>query len=131
MIEDRGRASRRSVLVGEIEQAETLEAVHGILLDVQSAFGFASYTIFNIPSEDECSLAACAFLTSTPHDFFERYDAISGLPRNPVLARRLGNSCQLPCHHKPTLACFTASCLVVLKRWRATVRYKPTLSMSS
>jgi len=92
MIEDRGRASRRSVLVGEIEQAETLEAVHGILLDVQSAFGFASYTIFNIPSEDECSLAACAFLTSTPHDFFERYDAISGLPRNPVLARMRGAS---------------------------------------
>jgi DNA-binding CsgD family transcriptional regulator len=90
MIEDRDRARHRSILVAEIERAETLEAIDDILLDVQQLFGFVSYTIFNIPTEDECSLAACAFLTSTPHDFFERYDAISGLPRNPVLARLRG-----------------------------------------
>lgn len=85
MTENRDRALRRTALVAAVEQATTLEAIHQILVEVQDLFGFVCYTIFNIPHEEERSLAACALLTSTPNHCFEDYDAIHDLPKSPVL----------------------------------------------
>jgi DNA-binding CsgD family transcriptional regulator len=87
MTENRDRAACRSTLLVAVEQAATLEAIHEILVQVQDLFGFGSYTVFNIPNENERSLAACAFLTSTPNHYFERYDAIGNLPKTPVLSQ--------------------------------------------